>query len=696
MSVGNGYLDRHTAAANFFVRRLVRRMPTVAHLVRKLRHLWRRSVGLAKVLCREPRALSLLALGFEWGGAKGLRQAIRILVPPFPCAHQGAQQWFDATRPSPALLDQFRRRSWPADAPRFTIIIPVYNVREEWLREAIESVIAQTYPHWELICVNDHSPAAHTRPVLDRLSARDPRVKVVHSPTNRGVSAATNLGLKKATGDYVAFMDHDDFLEPHALHRLAEAVLKDRPDMIYTDEAVTGVDIGSIQHVACRPSFSYDYYLCYPYIVHLIAARTELVRRVGGLNEEMKISQDIDFVLRLIETCREISHVPEVLYRWRTHPASLGHQEQHNVGAMTRGAFERHFERIGVAVDIDDKPHFNFRDMTFALTAPARVAIIITATDCPDRLLACVTRLECTVPPDLAELVILDRSPIDTPMRSLLDDLARRHRVVRSDGRLNTSALLNRGAAATTTASHYLFLDDDCQVRDTGWLPHMLGYGERADVGIVGATLVDHDDRVRHAGLVVGVNGTHDRVLTGAHFRVPERGRCAGPNGMLLAGRDCSAVSASCLLVRADVFAQLGGFDEEIADRHHDLDLCLRARALGYKVIQDAYAVLERGGGEITNAEPGQVPWNKLWRLVTRHAATLFGGDLYYSPLLSAAATDMAFAPARRAPRRVRSRTVPVVLPRGTTGSKQFRVDSGSQFQPIGHGVRVAASADQS
>ena len=160
-------------------------------------------------------------------------------------------------------------------------------------------MLAQTYPQWELICVDDSSPAPHVKTVLDELASRDHRITVIRCPWNRGVSGATNLGIEAASGDYIGFMDHDDVLEPHALHRFAEAVAQDQPDLIYSDEAITGENIDTILRVDARPAFSYDHYLGHPYFVHLIAARTELVRKVGALDEEMSISQDVDLNLRL-------------------------------------------------------------------------------------------------------------------------------------------------------------------------------------------------------------------------------------------------------------------------------------------------------------------------------------------------------------------------------------------------------------
>jgi GT2 family glycosyltransferase len=683
-------------------RRLLGPMPVVGNVARKglrrarkIRYHWRVSTGLVKALWRKPEALRLLSMGLGRGGGHGLRQSIRMLVPVANASHPTHQEWFDATRPSRLLLARLRRRRWPAHAPKFTVVTPVYNVKEKWLRGAVESVIAQTYPHWEMICVNDSSTSSHIRPTLDEFAARDPRVKVIHCASNRGVSVATNLGLDQATGDYIAFMDHDDHLEPHALHRFAEAVLEDHPDMIYSDEAVTEVDINRVQHVTFRPSFSYDYYLSYPLFVHLVAARTEIVRRIGGLNEAMTISQDIDYGLRLIEASRNITHIPEVLYRWRTHPGSLGHQQKNKVYAMTRGALERHFDRIGVAAEFDDRSHFNFRDLRFALTSSARVAIVIPTKDQPDRLRACVASLLCTVPPELAEIIILDRSSNERVTQSVLEDLSGRHRILRFEGELNSSALLNRGAAASTAATHYLFLHDDTEAFANGWLEHMLGYAHRPDVGVVGGTLLYPDETIQHAGAVIGLNGTHDHVLRHNLFRVSELGRCCGPNGMLLASRDTSAVTAACLLARADVFDRLGGFDEGLAARYHDADLCLRARSLGYKVIQDAYAVLYHEENERKEAESGSLNWNDLWRFLARHGDQVFAGDPFYSPLLSTTSADMALAPVRQFSKRVRPRTTPIVLPQRATSPKLLRVDSASIARPLVQHARVAASAEE-
>ena len=293
-------------------RRLLGPVPIVGAIARKgiqqarkLKHRSQTAARLIKALCRDPEAAQDSGTGVAASGSQRHAQ-----VDPDTRAHYELR--------SPHSSGVVRRNATltpvvnAAAQPPMAVARPEIHGHHAHLQrrgkmapQAVESVIAQTYPYWELICINDHSSAPHIRPSLDELAILDSRVRVIHRETNGGVSVATNQGLAHATGDYIAFMDHDDYLEPHALDRFAEAVLQDQPDMIYSDEAITEVDINSIRHVTSRPSFSYDYYLSHPFFVHLVAARTEIVRRIGGLNEEMMISQDIDYGLRLFESCSQ-------------------------------------------------------------------------------------------------------------------------------------------------------------------------------------------------------------------------------------------------------------------------------------------------------------------------------------------------------------------------------------------------------
>jgi GT2 family glycosyltransferase len=123
-------------------------------------------------------------------------------------------------------------------------------------------------------------------------------------------------------------MDHDDVLEPDAIHHLIATAAKTDADLLYSDEALTSEDSSVVLDVRARPAFSYDYYLSHPYFVHLVAVRTEIARRIGGFDAGLTISADIDFVLRAIEQSRSVAHIPRVLYRWRTHVTSTGHDRR--------------------------------------------------------------------------------------------------------------------------------------------------------------------------------------------------------------------------------------------------------------------------------------------------------------------------------------------------------------------------------
>ena len=383
--------------------------PTARHGLRKLRFARRKTARLwelTRKLAERPGDVSSLLQAWRDGGANALRDQARLLLGLAPIC--SASEWFKIARPSAAMLSRFRRAKWPAEAPKFTILTPVYNVREDWLRAAVASVLAQTYPNWQLILINDASSSPHIKPTLDELAAGDPRVEVIHLPSRSGVGKATNLGLERAEGDYVAFMDHDDVLEAHALHRFAEAVLADGADLIYSDEAFTSEEIDDILGIPLRTAFSYDYYLCHPYYVHLIAVKASTLRRVGGVDETMPVSQDVDLGFRLIEHCGTITHVPEVLYRWRWHQTSLSHQEFERIQISTRGALERHLSRVGLIATVDDKTRVNFSDIRFQPKGAPKVAILLTSFGgrrCAELRIEAIAK---TVPRNLAEIIVVD------------------------------------------------------------------------------------------------------------------------------------------------------------------------------------------------------------------------------------------------------------------------------------------------
>jgi GT2 family glycosyltransferase len=606
-------------------------------------------------------------------GMKAVFERARLRMDPsrYRPNSNTPSDWLAHYRPKAEQLERFRRTEWPADAPTISVLIPAYNTKAEWLTAAVESVTAQTYPHWQLVIVNDASPSPHVRPLIDKLAAGDSRVVAVHLDKNGGVSRATNAAFERATGEYVCVLDHDDVLEPQALHRVAKAVLSEgRPGLLYSDEALTWTDLTDVFAVRARPQFSHDYYLCHPYFVHLVVKKSELVRRVGGWDETLRTSHDVDLVLRVLEVTDAVTHIPDVLYRWRTHPGSLGHRTKHVATDATLKSLRGHLDRIGGGGSVRPHPtQFNVFDVRFPVAAGSKVAILIPTKNQLDFIRECVESLERTTDPALVDIVVIDHQSDDPDTRAYLNDLKAKHTVVPATGPFNFSAICNSGVRQVRGPyTHYLFLNNDTAAPEPGWVEHMLGFACRPDVGAVGATLIYPNDHVQHAGVLIGVSDLADHAFRFTKFAKNHYEREMGDNCGLLCNRDYMAVTAACVLVRADVFHQIGGFDEQLAVGFNDTDLCLRIIAAGYRVLNDAHAVLLHFESQ-TRGVQDKHP-NDSARFRSRYAHLIETGDPYFSPLLELHPLMNRLNINVTCPDEVAPRTVKVKLGDGRVGAE--------------------------
>ena len=507
--------------------------------------------------------------------------------------------------PTPELLARFRRKKWPADAPIFTLSLAPDPTATETDRDACSrSIREQTYPHWEL------------------------------------------LDATEGTGTFAARLNPKVRLAPHALHRFAEAILASDADILFADGAVAGTDPDDILGIAARPAFSYDHYLTHPDLGDPVFVRTARLREVGGWE-----SGD-DPILRLLEVGATVAHIPDVLSR--SAPAVPPDVE------AGRSARERHFARLGLAAEVvPDRWNPGFYDVRFPVDPAARVAIVIPTKNRVDLLRPCLESLERTTDPRTVEITVLDHGSDDPATLAYFREIAARHRIVPVTGPFNFAALMNQGIAAIRgEATHYLFLNNDTLAPEPGWLDRMLGLACRPDVGAVGATLIFPDGTIQHAGITTGALGGADHVYRNRplHRNGYERSRADG--GMHLASRDVAAVTAACLLIRAELFHRLNGFDERFAVEFNDVDLCLRVRAAGYKVIQDGRAVLFHFEGRSRGTE--RIHWDDIDRFVETHRALLDAGDPFASPLHSMRPDVNALQPFPVPPAEVRPRTVRV------------------------------------
>jgi GT2 family glycosyltransferase len=543
---------------------------------------------------------------------------------------------------NPLSLPRLKRAlTHRAGADGISFIMPVHNTPRAWLIEALESLRAQFCDAWELICVDDGSTLAHVGEILTGYATRDKRIRVLRSPENVGIARAVNFGLRAARFGYVAVVDHDDKLEPDATWQLIRAARETDADLLYTDEAQTAEHIDAITELRLRPAFSHDYYLSHPYFVHLVCARTEIARRIGGWDETMAISADVDFVLRMIEAARVVTHVPAVLYRWRTHGGSTGHSKQEAVMAATTGALQRHLDRLRTGATVSPGVWFN----QFRVDWPAaagRVLIVIPTRNKVDLLRTAVESIERTSKRADYKLVVIDHESDDLATRAYLEKLAVRNIVMPYAGKFNFSAMNNAAVAAHGDGCDYiLFLNNDVEATEEGWLDRMRRLAARPDVGAVGALLMYSDRSVQHAGVILGFNDSAEHALKFQSVFLDEHGRRnLGYNCALTSVRDYSAVTAACLMTRASVFAQVGGFDEAFGIGFNDTDLCLRIGQAGYRILYDGATILYHYESATRSQTKQVFHPEDTTLMITRWGDALRAGDPFYNPNLSLTTQD--------------------------------------------------------
>ncbi|HUQ29264.1 MAG TPA: glycosyltransferase [Usitatibacter sp.] len=572
-------------------------------------------------------------------GIPGLKAALLGLqptVPPQDAWSEYRQAFAASVRPRIV-----KRIEGMATRPRISVIVPTYNTPEDLLRGMLASVQAQLYPEWELCVADDGSTAPHVATVLKEHAARDSRIKLSLGASNRGVSHASNRALALATGDFVVLLDHDDLLEEQALFRVAEAIVDDEPDMVYSDEVQVSRDGAGARKFVYRPAFSLEYLRGHPYIVHLVGFRTSLLKEIGGFDETLRISQDYDLILRVVERARRIVHIPEILYRWRIHAESAGHSRMHEVMEVSTQVLRRHLDRCASTAGVREGAGFNLFDVRYGPPAAVHVAIVIPTRNHGDILKQCIDSIRATVKGVAYDIVVVNHDsdePATLQYLATLDGV----RVLGYSGMFNFSAINNWAVAQLPPVySHYLFCNNDIEAIESGWLERMVGIAGEDGVGIVGVKLLYPDrNTVQHAGVLVGAFRGAEHY--GKFMRLPAQGIEPGYECSLVVNREVSAVTAACMLVKREVFEKVGGFDPALAVGFGDVDLCLRVVESGYRIVWCGLSQLlhhesyTRGTSSIDPHPADTAGFQSRWaRLIAQ-------GDPYYNPGLSTMSTSWA------------------------------------------------------
>lgn len=476
-------------------------------------------------------------------------------------------------------------------APLISILVPVYQTPDHWLRRCIESVLAQAYRKWQLCLVDDASPDRRVLETLEEYERQDPRIETVRREFNGHISAASNTALQMARGEFVALLDHDDELRPHALLEIAEAI-RSTPDvgLVYSDE--DKIDAYGVRFDPYfKPDWDPDLLRSQNYVCHFTAIRTSLVREVGGFREGFEGSQDHDLILRCTERLRpeQIRHVTKVLYHWRAIPGSTALSRDAKDYASSAGAraVADHLERCHPGARAEELSHGHYR-VHWPLPEPApKVSLIVPTRDRVELLRMCVESILGNTDYPNFEVVVVDNQSADPKALAYLADLERRERVrvLRYDSPFNYSAI-NNWAAARCDGQVLALVNNDIEVITPGWLRELVSQAMRPDIGAVGAMLYYPDDRIQHAGVILGIHGVGAHIYAGLPRGYP------GYGGRARVTQSLSAVTGACLVIRREVYESVGGLDERLKVAFNDVDLCLRVREAGYRNIWTPFAEL--------------------------------------------------------------------------------------------------------
>ena len=511
------------------------------------------------------------------------------------------RRWFEQHRAKPGdLACQCAAAAAFAYRPLVSIVVPCYKTDRVYLRELLDSVLAQNYDNWELLLM-DASPEWDAVANL-AAAAHDERVRRIELPGNGGIVVNTNVGIQQAMGDYIAFLDHDDILEPDALLHYVAALNKtakdERPQVLFCDEDMFQ-KTGEWGQPVFKTRLNVDLLYSHNCVTHFLMVEKALIDRIGISPEDVAGAQDYDLTLRCLAAGARFEHVAHVLYHWRVHPGSTADGSADSKPyAIEAGrlALQRHFDSLGVHGTVEEsETPFVYR-MRYSLPEPAPlVSIVIPTKDHVETLDACVMSIARKATYANYEIVLVENNSEDPETFAYYETLPARvaaasdgkgaARVERWPGEFNYSQIINFGVEHAK-GDYLLLLNNDTEVISPGFIEEMMGYLQRPDAGVVGAKLYFADHLVQHAGILVGVRGAL------AHANQDFSAKREGYLARAVRPGNFSAVTGACQMVRREVFEQVEGYDEEFAVGFNDADFCLRAWEAGYRTIFTPYAEL--------------------------------------------------------------------------------------------------------
>ena len=537
-----------------------------------------------------------------------------------------------------------RRREEETVFPReikISVLVPLYNTPEKFLREMIDSVVSQTYKNWEL-CLADGSDDKHTDVgrICQEYIEKDSRIKYQKIEKNLGISGNTNVCFSMATGNFIGLFDHDDVMHPSLLFECVKTVCEKDADYVYTDEATfTSPNLNDLIVLHFKPDYSPDNLRANNYICHFSMFDADLLKKTGLFRPEYDGSQDHDMILRLTEEAKHVCHIPKILYYWRSHPNSVAADigaKTYAIDAAKRAVHDHMRDYYGIEVEVESTRAFpTIFQIKYPINGEPLISIVIPNKDHVEDLRRCITSIEKKSTWKNYEIVVVENNSVEQSIRDYYKELESdpKVKIVTYEGGFNYSRINNVGVKETK-GEYLLFLNNDTEVISPDWMEQLLMYAQRKDVGAVGAKLYYADNTIQHAGVVIGL-GAH-RSAGHTHYKMPREH--LGYMGRLCYAQDVTAVTGACLMVKKSIYEEVDGLDESFTISLNDVDLCLKIREKGYLNIFTPFAELYHYESKTRGMEEGE----KLRRYERECAhfrdkwkEQLDAGDPYYNPNFS-------------------------------------------------------------
>ena len=529
--------------------------------------------------------------------------------------------------------------------PLISILLPVYNPPQKFLEEAIESVINQVYPHWELCIADDASTLPYVKKTLEHYRNCDSRIKIICREENGHISNCSNSALEIACGEYVALLDHDDVITPDALYEIVLLINRhSEADMIYTDEDKINSQ-GVLEEPYFKPDWCPDFFLSQMYTCHLSTYRRSILDEIGGFRVGYEGSQDYDLALRFTERTRNIFHIPKVLYHWRTHPGSVASSFEAKPYACDAAerAISQAIQRRGESGIVSKVSGLSgVYSVRYKIMEYDLVSIIIPTRDLSKVLDKCLRSIFLLTEYPNYEVIIVDNGSTKRETFDVFEHWEKtepeRFRVIRQDIPFNYSKL-NNYAVAQSQGKYLLFLNNDTEAIHGDWLHAMVEQAQRPDIGAVGVKLLYPDNTIQHAGVVAGIGGV------AGHSHKNNHRDDYGYFSRISTIANYSAVTAACLMCRREIFDLVDGFEEELAVAFNDVDFCFKIVEQGYRNIYLPHVALyhhESKSRGLEDSPEKQRRFREECKYIKRKWSSIIHHDPCYSQHLTRVREDFS------------------------------------------------------